>query len=65
MDAQLHLAADLQRRGEEAIERVVDRAFGRVLDRHDAEVGSARLDLVKDLIDRGERQARAPSGRSA
>ena len=41
---------------EEAVEGVVDRALGGVLDRHHAEIGAARLDLVKHLVDGGERQ---------
>src|SRR5919108_385716 len=49
--AQLHLPTDLERRAEEAIEGVVDRALGGVLDRHHAEVGAPGFDLVKDLID--------------
>jgi hypothetical protein len=56
VDAQFHLADDLQRRGQEHVERVVDGAFGRVLDRHDAEVGGARFHLVEDLFDRRQRQ---------
>src|SRR5437879_11307259 len=56
MDAQLHLAADLERRAEQPVERVIDGAFRRVLDRYHAEVGAGRLHLVKHLIDRGQRQ---------
>ena len=56
VDAQFHLADDLQRRGQEHVERVVDGAFGRVLDRHDAEVGGARFHLVEDFLDRRQRQ---------
>ena len=57
MDAQLHLAADLERRNQETVERVVDRAFGRVLDWHHAKIRIPRLDLMKYLFDRGERQS--------
>jgi hypothetical protein len=38
------------------VERMVDRAFAGVLDRHDAEIGSARFDFVEDLIDHAQRQ---------
>ena len=55
-DAQLHLAADLQRRAQEAVERVVDGALGRVLYRHDAKIRIRSLHLVEHLIDRGKRQ---------
>ena len=55
-DAQLHLAADAQRRGQEPVERVVDAALGRVLDGHHAEVGVARLHLVEHLVDGTERE---------
>ena len=41
VNAQLHLAADLERRGEKHVERMVDRALARVLDGHHAEIGDA------------------------
>ena len=56
MDAQLDFAADPQRRGQEHVERVVDRALGGILDRHDAEIGVARLHFLEHFADRGERQ---------
>ena len=56
VDAQLHLAADLERRAQEHVERMVDRALARILDGHHAEIGDAALDLVKHLVDRGQRQ---------
>ncbi len=56
VDAQLDLADDLERRGQEHVERVVDRAFGRVLDRHDAEIGGAGFHLVEDFLHGRERQ---------
>ena len=56
MDAQLHLAADVQRAREEAIERVGDRALAGVLDRDHAKIGVAALDLLEHLIDGAERQ---------
>jgi len=57
MDAQLDLAADLERRRQEHVERVdVDRAFARVLDGRHAEIGRAALDFMKHLVDRGHRQ---------
>ena len=33
-----------------------DRALAGIFDGHDAEIGDARLDLVENLIDRGQRQ---------
>ena len=66
MDAQLDLAAHLERRRQEHVERVdVDGAFARILDRRHAEVGGARLDLVEDFVDRRRPTARARNGRSA
>src|SRR6185369_15825779 len=57
MDPQLDLPADLERRGQEHVERVdVDRSLARVLDRRNAEVGRAGLDLVEYLVDRRHRQ---------
>ncbi len=56
MNAQLDLAANLERRGDEHIERVVDRALGRILDRYDTEVRVSRLHLFEDFADRGQRQ---------
>ena len=56
IDAQLHLAADLERRAQEHVERVIDRALARILDRHHAEIGDAALDFVKHLVDRRQRQ---------
>jgi len=56
MDTQLDLAADLERRSNEHVERVVDRPFRRVLDRHDAEIGVTGLHFLEDLADRSERQ---------
>ena len=55
-DAQLDFAADLQRRVQEHVERVVDRAFGGVLDRHHAEVGVPGLHFFEHFADRRQRQ---------
>jgi hypothetical protein len=56
VNAQLDFTANLQRRRQEHVERVdVHRAFARVLDRRDTEVRRAALDLVKDLVDGGDR----------
>ena len=38
------------------IERVIDRALGGVLHRHDAEIREPRLHLVEHLVHRGQRQ---------
>ena len=65
VDAQLDLAADLERRAQEHVEGVVDRAFGRVLDRHHAEIGGAGFDLVEHFFDGRAAATAAPSGRSA
>ena len=61
-DAQLHLPAYEQRRTQETIERVVDAALGRVLDRHPAEIGMPRFDLAEHLVDgpQRERTGRVP-----
>ena len=56
VDPQLDLAADLQRAGDEPIERVGDRALGGILDRDHAEVGVARLDFLEHLVAGAERQ---------
>ena len=57
MHGQFHLAADGQRRAQEHVQRVRDRALGGVLDRHHAIVGGAGVDLAKHLFDGGLRQA--------
>ena len=44
VDAQLHLAADLERRAQEHIQGVVDGALARILDRHHAKVGDAAFE---------------------
>ncbi|EXI92706.1 MAG: hypothetical protein AW12_00421 [Candidatus Accumulibacter sp. BA-94] len=56
MDTQDDLAADLQRRRQQQVERPPDRALGRVLDRHHGIVGMQRLDLAEDVVDRNLRQ---------
>ena len=56
VDAQLHLAADLQRGSQEHVQGVVDRALARVLDGHDPEVGDAAFHFVEHLVDRRQRQ---------
>ena len=56
VDAQLDFAADPQRRTEQRIERVIDRAFRRVLDRHDAEIGVPGFDFMEHFIDRRQRE---------
>src|SRR5690606_23352654 len=56
MDAQLDLTADLERRGNEHVERIVDGSFRRVLDRDDAEVRMARQYFFEHLADRRQRQ---------
>ncbi len=56
VDAQLHLAADPQRRSQQGVERVIDGAFGGVLHRHHAEIREPCFDLVEHLVHRGERQ---------
>ena len=45
-----------KRGAEKHVERVIDRAFARILDRHDAEIGDAAFDFVKHLVDRRQRQ---------
>src|SRR5689334_2207905 len=55
MHRQLQLRADGQRRFDKHIERMVDTASGRILDRDDAEVGTTLIDLRKDLGDRPQR----------
>ena len=65
LDSQLHLAADLERRAQEHVERVAHRALARILDRHHAEVRDPALHFAKHLVDRRQRQAHAPRIRSA
>ena len=56
MDAQPHLGADLQvRQLDEHVERVGDPAVGRVLQRHQAELDVAAIDLLEDRRDRADR----------
>ena len=50
---QAGLADDDERRGQEQVERAGDHAFGRVLDRHHAEVGGAGAGGVEHLVDVG------------
>ena len=57
-DLELELAADECVGNDEAVERHVDRALGRVLDGHDAEVGAPPLDVVEHLDDRAGRAVR-------
>ena len=45
----------LQLRGHEAVERVVDHAFGGVLHRHHPIVGAFRFHLTEHFIDGGKR----------
>jgi hypothetical protein len=54
---QLDLAADLQRGGQEHVERGLDGALPRVLHRHHAEVGVPGFDFLEHLLDAGQRQA--------
>ena len=56
VNAQLHLAADHQRRGQEQIERGLDGAGAGVLHRHHAEIGVARSDFVEHFLHRRQRQ---------
>ena len=56
-DSQLDLAGDFQRRGQEHVQRVIHRAFGRVFDGHDAEVSDPAFDFVKYLVNRVKRQS--------
>ena len=65
VDAQLHLAADLQRRGQEHVERVVDRAFAS--SSRSARRRSRRCPTrLRGTLRRStSAAARAPSGRSA
>src|SRR6185503_18369511 len=56
MYAELDLAADPEWRRQKHVERVVDGALARVLDRNDAEIGVASLDFVEHLLDRGQRE---------
>jgi hypothetical protein len=56
VDAQLDLAADLQRGSQKHVQRVIDGALARVLDGHDAEVGDAAFHFMKHLVDRRQRE---------
>jgi hypothetical protein len=56
VDAQLHLAADLQRRTQEHVQRVVDRAFGGILHGHDTEIRMAGLHFGEYFVDLRKRQ---------
>jgi hypothetical protein len=59
VNAQHHLAADLERRRQQQIEGTSDGALGRVFDRHHSVVGMTGLDFAKDIVDRNLRhQAR-------
>jgi hypothetical protein len=55
LHAKLDLAADAKRRGEQEVERAADRAFGRVLDRHDGELRGAGLAAAERFVDRCRR----------
>src|SRR2546430_15340030 len=57
-DLELELTADQRVGDDEAVERPVDRALGRVLDRHDAEVGAPPLDVGEHPDDRAGRAVR-------
>jgi hypothetical protein len=50
-DVERHLAGDQHIRVDESIERDVDRALRRVLDRNHAVLGAPALDLVEDVGD--------------
>ena len=59
---QQHFADNHQRRIDKEVERQRYRAFGRVLDRHDAEIRAAVLDCLEDRgerLQRHQRDARA------
>lgn len=51
-DDQRTLAQDAQRRVQQQVQAAVDRALGRVLDRHHADVGLPRLDGAEDFVER-------------
>src|SRR5258708_8228053 len=53
MDSHHHFAADSHRSLRHQVERTPHRALGRVLHRHDAEIGRARFDRAEDFVDRG------------
>src|SRR5712692_7482705 len=53
VDAHDDFAAHLHRRLRHQVERAADRAFGRVLHGHDAEIRGARFDRAEDVVDRG------------
>src|SRR5208337_2322012 len=57
MNAQFHFAADLERRTEEHVERMIDRALARVFDGHHAEIGDPALDFMKYFVDCGHWQS--------
>ena len=61
VDRQFHLGADAHPPGElhEAVQGVVDHAFGGVLHRHDTEVDAAVLHLAEHLVDGGQRRVPA------
>ena len=54
-DGQIELGDNGQLGLHQGVERVEDGALGRVLDRHDAEMRVAGLDVAKDIVDRGMR----------
>lgn len=56
VDAQAHLAAHLERVGQQQVERAADRALGGVLHRHHAVVGIAGFHRAEDVVDRRHRQ---------
>ena len=56
LDLQLDLTGDLQRRGQEHVERIVDGTFRGILDGHYAEVGDPTFHLMEDLVDGMKRQ---------
>src|SRR5258708_11845453 len=52
MDPHHDLPAHAHRRLRNEVQRAADRALGRVLPRHDAEIGGTRLDRAEHLVDR-------------